>query len=136
MFVLIIVLSFFCFPSFSSQPEGLILPPVAQSKGVRVLRNNHVTYSDEVDIFKIKFRVKGRSRPSRAGSVVSVIESGELVERVKDSQDGKWMAVLVRKNGLKVWLPSSALVKKKGKKKSYSSSESSEALSKEADSDE
>lgn len=147
MLVLIFILSFFSFPSFAAQPAGLVLSPPIHPRGMRILRNKHITYADdEVEkkemkgeeevVLRTKFRVKGRSRPSRAGSVMSVIDGGELVEPIKDSKDGKWKAVLVKKSDIKVWVPSTALLGKRVRKKSHSSSESSEALSDDADSEE
>lgn len=147
MLVLIFILSFFTFPSFAAQPAGLILPPPIHPKGMRVLRNKHITYSDddvekkemkveEEVVLRTRFKVKGRSRPSRDGSVMAVIDGDELVEPIKDSKDRKWKAILVKKTDIKVWVPSTSLLRKKVRKNSHSSSESSEALSDVADSEE
>jgi hypothetical protein len=150
MLVLIFILSFFTFPSFAAQPAGLILPPPIHPKGMRVLRNKHITYSDEEFekkekkeikgeeevVLRTRFKVKGRSRPSRDGSVMAVIDGDELVEPIKDSKDRKWKAILVKKTDIKVWVPSTALLREKVRKNSHSSSESSEALSDDADSEE
>jgi hypothetical protein len=114
---------------------------------MRILRNKHITYSDddvekkemkgeEEVVLRTRFKVKGRSRPSRDGSVMAVIDGDELVELIKDSKDGKWKAILVKKSDVKVWVPSTALLRKKVRKNSHSSSESSEALSDDAASDE
>ncbi len=147
MLVLIFILSFFSFPSFSAQPAGLVLPPPIRPRGMRILRNKHITYSnDDVEkketkgeeevVLRTRFKVKGRSRPSRDGSVMAVIDGDELVELIKDSKDRKWKAILVKKSDVKVWVPSTALLRKKVRKNSHSSSESSEALSDDADSEE
>ena len=147
MLVLIFILSFFTFPSFAAQPAGLVLPPPIHPRGMRILRNKHITYSDddvekkemkgeEEVVLRTRFKVKGRSRPSRDGSVMAVIDGDELVELIKDSKDGKWKAILVKKSDVKVWVPSTALLRKKVRKNSHSSSESSEALSDDADSEE
>lgn len=148
MLVLILIYSFFSFTAYASQPEGLVLRPPFQPSGIKVIRNKNITFVDDESfkkdmelersessvLFKTKFKVKARSRPNRSGSVVTVLEKGEVVEPLRDSEDGKWKAVFVKKTELKVWVPSSALSKKKGK--NHVSSNDSDDLSEEASSDE
>jgi hypothetical protein len=138
----ILIFAFFSIYSFASQPSGLVLTPPLQPRGVRILRNKHITYSDkeeridDQEVYKTKFKVKGRSRPGRSGSVTSIIDSGEIVEPFRESEDGKWKAVLVKKSDLKVWIPSASLTKKKIKKKPHSSSEDSDDFKEDAISEE
>jgi hypothetical protein len=139
MSILIIIFLFFSFSSYASQPEGLVLKPPAVPMGRRILRNKNITFvdnenltkkvkelkNDEGIMLKTNYKVKGRSRPSRTGSVVSVIGSGETVELIRESEDRRWKAVYVKKNDIKVWVPSSALSKKINTS-DHSSSEDSE----------
>ena len=144
--MLILILFFFSFFSFASQPSGLVLPPPILPGSMRILRNKHITYSsedenkkqkvEEVIIYKTKFKVKGRSRPNRSGSVMSVIDEGEIVEPIKDSEDKKWKAVIVKKSELRVWVPMTALTRKKITKKAHSSSDESVDFNEDASSDE
>jgi hypothetical protein len=146
---LIVLLSFFSFFSYSSQPEGLVLKPPADPVPRRILRNKNITFVDEenlnkkvkvqtndkVLLYETKYRVKGRSRPSRTGSVVAVIDSGEIVEAIKDSEDGRWKAVYFKKKDIKVWVPISALSKKKSINSHQSSSDLDELAEEESPDD-
>ena len=141
MLVLIIIISFFSFSANASQPEGLVLKPPVVPMGRRMLRNKNITFVEDDNLnkkvknqknegkvfLKTKYKTKGRSQPGRGGSVVSVIESGEVVEFIKDSADGRWKAVYDKKNDIKVWIPSTALSKKRLSHEDQSSSESSDA---------
>jgi hypothetical protein len=148
MLVLILFIGLISSIGNASQPEGLVLRPPFQKSGIKVIRNKNITFVDDEDfkknkqeaqsdskvVYKTKYKVKGRSLPSRSGSVISVLEKGEVVEPIKDSEDGKWKAVYIKKNELKVWLPISTLTKKKAK--DYVSSDDSEDFSDEASSEE
>ncbi len=149
MAFLIIFLSFIGFFSYASQPEGLVLKPPSVAVPRRILRNKNITFVDEDDLnkkvkvknndkvllYETKYRVKGRSRPSRTGSVIALIESGEIVEAIKNSKDGRWRAVYFKKNDIKVWVPVSALSKKKSINTNHSSSDLDELAEEENSND-
>ncbi len=98
--------------------EDQILLPPAKQKGVRILRNKNVTFTNEQPderggsgLVKTLYSVKGRSRPDRTGKVLSQITSGSIVTPFRLSKDKKWIAVIVRSSGIRVWIPLSSIPK-------------------------
>lgn len=98
--------------------EDLILLPPAKQKGVRILRNKNVTFTNEQPderggsgLVKTIYNVKGRSRPDRTGKVLSQITKGSIVTPFRYSKDKKWIAVIVRSSGIRVWIPLSSVPK-------------------------
>jgi len=118
--ILLALLIFAIFPTgLQARPveDQILLPPVKQ-KGVRILRNKNVTFTNEQPderggsgLVKTIYSVKGRSRPDRTGKVLSQISSGSIVTPFRFSKDKKWVAVIVRSSGIRVWVPLSALPK-------------------------
>jgi hypothetical protein len=116
-----IILSIFvfliCVASLQARaPVDQILQPPVKSKGMRVLRNKNITYTNEqpeekngAGAIRTIYEVKGRSRPDRSGKVLSQIEKDSEVTPFKWSRDKKWIAVIVRTSGVRVWVPKSAL---------------------------
>lgn len=96
-------------------PKDLILMPPAREKGMRVIRNKNITFTNEQpeEIQKNQiattFSVKGRSRPDRSGRVLSLITAKSIVTPLKRSEDKKWIAVIVKKSGIRVWVPKASL---------------------------
>lgn len=98
--------------------EDQILLPPPKEKGVRILRNKNITYTNEQPeeqsesaLVKTLYSVKGRSRPDRSGKVLSQIKEGSVVTPFKVSKDTKWIAVIVRNSGVRVWIPRSSVPK-------------------------
>ncbi|MEZ4814533.1 MAG: hypothetical protein R3A80_04915 [Bdellovibrionota bacterium] len=119
MRVLGFLLLFFSLNFVEARPfEDQILPPPPKVKGVRILRNKNVTFTNEQPeerggsgLVKTLFSVKGRSRPDRTGKVLSQIPSQSIVTPFKLSRNKKWVAVIVRSSGVRAWVPKSALPK-------------------------
>jgi hypothetical protein len=98
--------------------SDLILLPPAKQKGVRILRNKNITYTNEqpeerggTGLVKTLYAVKGRSRPDRSGKVLSQINGASVVTPFRLSKDKKWIAVVVRSSGVRVWIPKSSVPK-------------------------
>jgi hypothetical protein len=100
---------------FSRPPRDMIIMPPAREKGVRVIRNKHITFTNEQPDQIVKqqiltlYSVKGRSRPDRSGRVLSLIDAKSIVNPFKWSKDKKWVGVTVKKSGIRVWIPKSAV---------------------------
>ena len=97
--------------------DQVLLPPPTQ-RGAKILRNKNVTFTNDqpeerggYGVVKTLFAVKGRSQPHRSGKVLSQIKSGSVVTPFRESKDKKWIAVIVRSSGIRVWVPRSALPK-------------------------
>lgn len=113
------LLFFFLLSFTEARPfEDQILPPPPKTKGVRILRNKNVTFTNEQPeerggsgLVKTLFPVKGRSRPDRSGKVLSQIPSQSIVTPFKISRDKKWIAIIVRSSGVRAWVPKSSLPK-------------------------
>lgn len=98
--------------------EDMILLPPPKQKGIRILRNKNITYTNEQPeerggsgLVKTLYVVKGRSRPDRTGKVLSQISGGSVVTPFKFSRDAKWIAVIVRSSGIRVWIPRASVPK-------------------------
>ncbi len=103
---------------FARPEEDQVLLPPPKERGVRILRNKNITFTNEQPeekggsgIVKTVYSVKGRSRPDREGKVLSQISQNSIVTPFKWSRDRKWIAVIVRSSGVRVWVPTSALPK-------------------------
>src|SRR5688572_21094977 len=88
-------------------PQDLILMPPVRQKGMRILRNKNITFTNEQPeerggpgLIRTRYVVRGRSRPDRTGKVLSQITSGSVVTPFKWSKDKKWIAVIVRSSGV------------------------------------
>jgi hypothetical protein len=108
-------LSLFAMYAYARPPRDLILMPPPRAQGIRVIRNKHITFTNEQPDQIVKDQiltlhtVKGRSRPDRSGRVLSVIQPRSIVIPFKASQDKKWIALTVKKSGIRVWVPKVAL---------------------------
>jgi hypothetical protein len=102
--------------AYARPPEDQILLPTAKKKGMRILRNKNITYTNDqpdekegAEPIRIVYDVKGRSRPDRGGKVLSQIMRDSVVTPFKSSRDKKWVAVIVKTSGVRVWIPRTAL---------------------------
>ena len=117
LFFIVLIFSLNDF-AFARPEEDQVLLPAPKERGVRILRNKNITFTNEQPeekggsgVVKTVYAVKGRSRPDREGKVLSQISENSIVTPFKWSRDRKWIAVIVRSSGVRVWVPTSALPK-------------------------
>jgi hypothetical protein len=132
-----------CFSLVARAPEDYIQFPPAQKRGVRIIRNKNVTFtndqpsasSDKQSNIVAAYNVSGRSRPNRNGRVLSNIRKGSVLNPIRISADKRWIAVVVVRSGIRAWVPRSVIPNLEDDLKIKSQSSSSKEVSAEGEYD-